>query len=74
MLSWKRPLKSSALRRHILPLLLLTALKKADVMSALSGVQNPEIRSPVTEFDMVGEITFDRSAADFSQLVPSLYE
>jgi ATP-binding protein involved in chromosome partitioning len=38
------------------------ALTHADVVSALSGVQDPELRSPITELDMVGDITVSDSS------------
>jgi ATP-binding protein involved in chromosome partitioning len=37
------------------------ALTQADVVSALSSVQDPELRSPITELDMVGDITVSDS-------------
>ena len=37
------------------------ALTKTDVVFALSSVQDPELRSPITELDMVGDITVSDS-------------
>ena len=36
-------------------------LTQADVVSALSSVQDPELRSHITELDMVGDITVSDS-------------